>query len=91
MMAAMGAIDTTGKTTLILVMALLGLAGLLLFLAQDWIVNWDPKAYQNLQGEPFREPVRLKHQPWYGWCLGLLWGMPIVLGLIQGLRGLWHE
>lgn len=75
---------------MILGMAVLGLAGLLLFLAQDWIVNWDPQSYKNLAGEPFREPERLKEQPWYGWSLGLLWGLPIVLGLIQGLRWVSH-
>lgn len=70
---------------LAMVTALSWLAGLLLFLAQNWIVNWDPKAYQNLQGEPFQDPVLLKQLPWYGWWLRGLMGLPIALWLVLGL------
>ena len=91
MIGGIGVMIRILETRMILGTALCGLAGLLLFLAQDWIVNWDPKAYQNLQGEAFREPVRLKQQPWYPWGLAIFWGLPIVLGLIQGLGWLWRS
>ena len=57
--------------------------GLLLYLAQDWILNWDPQAYKNLQGKPFPDPIRLKQYPGYRWLLVGCWALPVGVGLIR--------
>jgi hypothetical protein len=58
---------------------------LLLYLAQDWIVNWDPTAYKNLQGKPFPEPLRLKQHPAYPWVFRVTVILP---GVLEGMRWL---
>ena len=70
---------------MVMVTALSWLAGFLLYLAQDWIVNWDAKRYQDVEGDPFPDPLRLKEYSWYGWTLSGCIGGPIVFWAIWAI------